>query len=191
MSRPTHQGRLEQAFAGQVGNPACGDLLTVYLDIDTGIVRRASFESLGSPYQLATASVLCECVEGQTVEAAGRRAPTCVLERLPDLPQRNRYLARLAVEALHLALAAARGGRQEEAGRRDLVDEAQAEAFVLALLDGTPRATADVEAAARDAGILFPASAARTLSDLRAAGKLQAAIASDRRSWIWWATGAT
>lgn len=93
MREPLHQGAIPHADAvGAVGNPACGDVVTLYLDIEDGVVRQAGFESVGSVYQLATASVLCDCVLGGDLRQARQRTPTCILERLPDLPARHRYL---------------------------------------------------------------------------------------------------
>ncbi|MBK9140576.1 MAG: iron-sulfur cluster assembly scaffold protein [Verrucomicrobia bacterium] len=45
-------------------NPLCGDCITVYLRVEDGIVREASFESFGCALCRASASLLTEVVRG-------------------------------------------------------------------------------------------------------------------------------
>jgi len=48
-------------------NPLCGDRLTLFLKIEDGIVRDASFEGSGCAISKASASMLTESVKGRTV----------------------------------------------------------------------------------------------------------------------------
>ncbi len=188
MRDPVHQGALPDADAvGAVGNPACGDVITLYLRIRDGAVAQAGFESVGSVYQLATASVLCDCVLGQDLSGARLRSPTCVLERLPDLPQRHRYLARLAIEALQRALDQfERGGAPSEEGAACLA-EPEARALVLGLFaDGRKWSTREVEARVQAEGYHLPEVPVRFLSRLRREGAIGGAMNMDHRAWQWW-----
>ncbi len=189
MRDPVHHGLLDNANAvGEVGNPACGDLVTLHLRIEDDKVVAAGFESLGSPYQLATASVLCDCVLGFDLAHARQRTPMCVLEKLPDLPRRNRYLARLAIEALHRALAAFDHGGGDaplDTPPRSL-DESEADAFLLDLLaNGKAWSTADVEKMVEAAGIALPASVPRWLARLKRDGRVLSQLDPEAKAFRW------
>lgn len=191
IQQPTHFGPMADADAvGAVGNPACGDVLTVYLKIRDGRIEAASFESIGSVYQLATASVLCECIEGRDLEHATARSPECVTKRLPDLPESKHYLARLAIDALRRAIDRHREGPRPPA--EDLAELAleDAAAFVTTLLRARPLATLEVEAMAEAEGYHLPGGAARCLSRLRQEGTIMSAMSQDRSSWRWRLTDA-
>ncbi len=191
IDEPLHLGPMASPSAvGAVGNPACGDVVTLYLRIDDGHIQSASFESIGSKYQLATASVLCDCVVGNDLATARARTPHCVLEKLPDLPARNRYLAHLAIDALRRALDRfERGSVQAHDGLEELA-AADATRLVTHLLSARPMGTLEVEAMAEADGFRLPGGAARFLSGLRRQGLIQSAMSDDHRSWRWSLTSA-
>lgn len=195
MQHPAHHGRLEDATGvGAVGNPACGDVVTLHIrcepPTEDGEVVAASFESMGSAYQLATASVLVDCVVGGTAHQARERTPDCVLKRLPDLPRNKRYLARLALEALGRALDdQARRARPGEPDREPLtpLSPDAARGLVLDLLgNGRKWGTREIDAMARADGHCFPGPTVRFLADLRADGVIDGAIDAGAQSWRWW-----
>jgi len=51
-------------------NPLCGDRLTLYLKIEDGVIRDASFEGSGCAISKASASLLTEAIKGKTVQEA-------------------------------------------------------------------------------------------------------------------------
>lgn len=185
---PLHQGALQGADAvGAVGNPACGDVVTLYLGIEDGVIRRAGFESIGSVYQLATASVLCDCVLGGDLRQARERTPTCVLEKLPDLPQRHRYLARLAIEALGRALDQFENKAIPLQEGETCLDPEAARTLVLALLgDGRRWSTRELEARVQAEGGRLPEAPVRFLSRLRRDGEVAGKMDVEHRVWQWW-----
>jgi nitrogen fixation NifU-like protein len=65
--RPLEGGR---KFEGH--NPLCGDRLTVYVQVDNGVIRDVSFEGLGCAIATASASLMTESVKGKTVAEADR-----------------------------------------------------------------------------------------------------------------------
>ncbi len=190
MQHPRHQGRLHDADGvGSIGNPACGDVVTIYLRIVDGTIQDARFESTGSAYQLATASILCDCVVGEAVENAKVRVPPCVLDRLPELPANKRHLAHLAIDALRRAIDdhERRSAGDEDLGPRRLT-EAEARNFVLDLLaNGREWGTTEIKAMATADRVALPDSPARFLSGLRASGVIAGRMDLDSRSWRWWA----
>ncbi len=105
MADPTGHGVLEDADGvGAVGNPACGDVVTFHVRVRGDVVEEASFESMGSPYQLATASVLCDVAIGQSISEILGMSAKPIVEKLDGLPREKFHLARLALEALQLAV---------------------------------------------------------------------------------------
>lgn len=66
---PSNRGEIENASAVQKGgNPGCGDIITVYVDVgDNGVVRRLSFEGEGCMVSQAGASIILEKAEGKTL----------------------------------------------------------------------------------------------------------------------------
>lgn len=188
MAAPRHHGDLPDAtHVGAVGNPACGDVVTLYLRIgEDDVVEEARFESIGSPYQLATADVLCDCVTGETVAEAEARGPECVLKRLPDLPEGQRYLARLAIDALRRALAG-RAEADPEADALPSLSQADSRRFVERHLKSRGRLrTMEMHALAESEGVALPGSTLRCLAGLRQEGVIQGEMDVEGRSWSWW-----
>ena len=69
--KPRNFGELENASARAEGsNPLCGDELTLYVDVEGGVVRDARFEGHGCAISTASASLMTEAVRGKTTEEA-------------------------------------------------------------------------------------------------------------------------
>ena len=51
-------------------NPLCGDHVTVYLDIENGLIRNISFQGEGCAIAKASASMMTSTVKGKTVAEA-------------------------------------------------------------------------------------------------------------------------
>ncbi|MBI5506672.1 MAG: SUF system NifU family Fe-S cluster assembly protein [Deltaproteobacteria bacterium] len=65
---PRNSGKLAAATHHADGyNPLCGDKITLYLDVDGGKVRSASFEGQGCAISQASASLMTEGIKGKTV----------------------------------------------------------------------------------------------------------------------------
>ena len=65
-------GELENPSGmGTVGNPKCGDIMRIYLDIDENqIIRDVKFKTFGCGAAVATSSMATELVKGRTVQEA-------------------------------------------------------------------------------------------------------------------------
>ena len=187
MRHPRHLGPLPAANSNAaVGNPACGDVLTLHLRIDGETIHEARFESLGSAFQLATASVLCDALGGLPVADAEALAPEAILVALPELPQQHNYLARLAIDALRRALADWRHGGRVGA-RHVAVDESGGRSFVRRILgNGRRWTTREVEAMAEAEAIALPYVAVKFLATLRREGLIKGEMDVARHSWTWW-----
>jgi len=49
-------------------NPLCGDQLTVFVDLENGVVKDAAFEGSGCAISTASASLMTESVKGRRVD---------------------------------------------------------------------------------------------------------------------------
>ncbi|MCP4327128.1 MAG: SUF system NifU family Fe-S cluster assembly protein [Alphaproteobacteria bacterium] len=71
--RPRNYGPLEPFNHKADGhNPLCGDNVTVYLEVEDGIVKDLAFEGRGCAISVASASMMTELVKGKPVADAER-----------------------------------------------------------------------------------------------------------------------
>ncbi len=79
--RPRNFHAMEDADRKAEGyNPLCGDKLRLYLKLEDGIVKDASFEGSGCAISTASASLMTESVKGKTRDQA-----LALLESFRDL----------------------------------------------------------------------------------------------------------
>ncbi len=68
-SNPRHYGHLDApTCTGHGYNPLCGDQITLDLKIDQNIIAKMGFEGQGCAISMASASLMCECLAGKTIE---------------------------------------------------------------------------------------------------------------------------
>lgn len=90
---PYHRGELPQATCRHAErNPICGDVVELQLQIDDGRVRQAYFTGKGCTISQAAASILCEHIEGKSVEELKQLQAQKVLEllKVPLSPSRQK-----------------------------------------------------------------------------------------------------
>ncbi len=69
--RPRNFRKMEEADRQAVGyNPLCGDRLTLFLDVENGVVKDAAFQGSGCAISTASASMMTESVKGKSIEEA-------------------------------------------------------------------------------------------------------------------------
>ena len=68
--RPRNFRALDDGRKAEGYNPLCGDRLTVYLDVDNGVIKEATFEGSGCAISKASASLMTDGVKGKTVAEA-------------------------------------------------------------------------------------------------------------------------
>ena len=67
---PRNKGRIDSADTTMSGgNPGCGDVVTMYVNVDDGIAREIRFEGQGCTISQAGASMVAEKYQGQPLEA--------------------------------------------------------------------------------------------------------------------------
>ena len=103
---PRNVGEIKDASGiGTVGNPKCGDIMRMYLDIDENqIIRDVKFKTYGCGAAVATSSMATELVKGLHIKEALKVTNKAVMEALDGLPPVKIHCSLLAEEAIHAAL---------------------------------------------------------------------------------------
>ena len=102
---PRNVGEIENADGvGEVGNPACGDMMRLYVKVDGGRVADAKFRTFGCGAAIASSSMLTEMIKGKTVEEARAVTNQQVSEALGGLPEVKIHCSVMAEEAVKAAL---------------------------------------------------------------------------------------
>ena len=102
---PRNMGEIEDASGvGEVGNPACGDVMRLYLKIEDGKIVDAKFKTFGCGAAIASSSMTTELIKGKSIDEALKLSNQAVSEALGGLPPAKQHCSVLAEEALQAAL---------------------------------------------------------------------------------------
>ncbi len=103
--KPHNQGKLKNPSAvGQVGNPVCGDIMKIYLEIKGNLIEKVKFETLGCAAAIAVSSALTDLVKGKTLDEAYEITKDQVVDDLGGLPAPKVHCSMLGIDALRLAI---------------------------------------------------------------------------------------
>ncbi len=104
-TNPRNVGEIADASGvGTVGNAKCGDIMRIYLKIETGIIEDVKFKTFGCGAAIATSSMATEMVKGKSIEEAMKLTNKAVAEALDGLPPVKMHCSLLAEQALKEAL---------------------------------------------------------------------------------------
>ncbi len=102
---PRNVGELKDADAeGTVGNPVCGDLMTMYIKVKDDRIKDIKFKTYGCGAAIATSSMTTELAKGKTLDEAMEISRQDVAEALDGLPPVKMHCSNLAADALHEAI---------------------------------------------------------------------------------------
>ena len=102
---PRNVGVIENASGvGEVGNAKCGDIMTMYLQIEDDIITDVKFETFGCGSAIASSSMATELIKGKPVSEALQLTNKAVAEALDGLPAHKLHCSVLAEEAIKSAL---------------------------------------------------------------------------------------
>jgi len=102
---PRNVGELKDADAeGTVGNPVCGDLMTMYIKVKDDRIEDIKFKTYGCGAAIATSSMTTEMAKGKTLDEAMEISRQDVAEALDGLPPVKMHCSNLAADALHEAI---------------------------------------------------------------------------------------
>jgi nitrogen fixation protein NifU and related proteins len=102
---PRNMGEIENPDGvGTVGNPACGDVMRLFVKIEGNKIVDAKFKTFGCGAAIATSSMTTEMVKGKTIEEALGLSNQTVAEALDGLPPVKMHCSVLAEDALKSAI---------------------------------------------------------------------------------------
>ena len=102
---PRNQGQIENADAtGEEGNPVCGDVMKIYLQVEEDKIKDIKFETMGCAAAIAVSSVMTELVKGKSLQEAQNTTKDEIVDALGGLPENKVHCSMLGIDALKKAI---------------------------------------------------------------------------------------
>jgi nitrogen fixation NifU-like protein len=102
---PRNVGEIENPDGvGTVGNPVCGDLMTITIKVNGDVIEDVKFKTFGCGAAIATSSMVTELAKGKTLEEAVKISKQTVAEALGGLPPKKMHCSNLAADGLRRAI---------------------------------------------------------------------------------------
>lgn len=108
-NNPRNQRKMEEPDGvGKVGNPACGDVMWLYIKVsdrgEDSVIEDISWETFGCTAAIATSSMITDIAKGKTLEEAVEITNRKVADELDGLPPVKMHCSNLAADGLIEAL---------------------------------------------------------------------------------------
>lgn len=104
-TNPKNVGVIEDADGvGQLGNPADGDVITIYIKVKNGILEDVKFKTFGCAAAIATSSMVTQMAKGRTIEDAMSITKEDVANALGGLPPGKMDCSNFAPDTLRVAI---------------------------------------------------------------------------------------
>jgi nitrogen fixation NifU-like protein len=104
--QPRNVGVIASADAtAEVTNPACGDVMRLYLRIAENRIVEAKFQTQGCPAAIAAGSITTEMLQGRTLEESLELKRDVVDQALGGLPPQKVHASVLTEDAVRAAIA--------------------------------------------------------------------------------------
>lgn len=104
-SDPRNVGEIADADGiGQVGNPADGDNIKIYVLIKDNVLTEVKFKTFGCGAAIAASSMVTVMAIGKTIDEALSIKNEAVAEALGGLPENKLSCSNIAADALHSAI---------------------------------------------------------------------------------------
>lgn len=102
---PENMGEIKDADGiGTVGNPVCGDIMTIYIKVKDDKIADIKFKTFGCGAAIATSSMITELAKGKTLDEALKITRDDVADELDGLPPIKMHCSNLAADALREAI---------------------------------------------------------------------------------------
>ncbi|MCW3977958.1 Fe-S cluster assembly scaffold protein NifU [Candidatus Bathyarchaeota archaeon] len=102
---PRNMGDMPDADGiGTVGNPVCGDLMTIFIKVKDNKIADIRFKTFGCGAAIATSSMITELAKGKTLEEAAKISRGDVAKSLDGLPPVKMHCSNLAADGLRAAI---------------------------------------------------------------------------------------
>jgi nitrogen fixation NifU-like protein len=89
---------------GKVGNPVCGDLMEIFINVKEDKIEEIKFQTFGCGSAIATSSMVTEMAKGMHLDEAMKITRNDVADELDGLPPVKMHCSNLAADALHEAI---------------------------------------------------------------------------------------
>lgn len=104
-NNPRNVGVLEDADGiGEVGNPVCGDVMSISIKVLDDHIADIRFQTLGCGAAIATSSIVTEMARGMTLTEAVAITKKQVADELGGLPPAKMHCSVLATDGLKKAV---------------------------------------------------------------------------------------
>ncbi len=102
---PRNMGKMKNPDGvGTVGNPNCGDVMTIYIKVKDDKISDIKFQTYGCAAAIASSSIATELVKGKTLDEAMKLSRDDVANELGGLPAVKMHCSNLASDALKEAI---------------------------------------------------------------------------------------
>lgn len=102
---PRNVGELDDAsIAVTAENPACGDLMHLWLKVESGVITAARYKARGCATSIASGSLLTELLTGKTLDQARQIHRRQIVDALGGLTNETMHASHLVMDALEKAL---------------------------------------------------------------------------------------
>ena len=110
---PRNVGEIEDADGvGSVGNPVCGDVMSIYIKVKDDMIEDIKFKTFGCGAAIATTSMTTELAKGKTLDEAMKITRQDGADELGGRPPVKMHCSNLAADALHEAIEDYRGKKK-------------------------------------------------------------------------------
>lgn len=87
-----------------VGSASCGDLMEVWIKVESGKIADIKFKCFGCPGAISTSSMMTVLALGKTLEEAKKLTDGHVVVALGGLPEQKVHCSLIGIKALHAAV---------------------------------------------------------------------------------------
>jgi nitrogen fixation NifU-like protein len=102
---PRNVGVLDEPDGvGEVGNPVCGDVMKITINVENDHIGDIRFQTLGCGAAIATSSIVTEMAKGLSLQDAVSITKSQVAEELGGLPPTKLHCSVLATDGLKAAV---------------------------------------------------------------------------------------
>lgn len=102
---PRNVGRLSTpSGSGTVGNPSCGDVMTIDIQVENDIIKDVKFQTYGCAAAIASGSMTTELIKGRSITECKKLTMNDIITELGGLPKEKTHCSNLATEALKKAI---------------------------------------------------------------------------------------
>ena len=104
-NNPRNVGALDDPDGvGEVGNPTCGDMMKITIEVVDDTISDIRFQTLGCGAAIATSSMVTEMAKGMDIHDAVNITKKQVAEELDGLPAPKMHCSVLATDGLKAAV---------------------------------------------------------------------------------------